>query len=125
MIKRGWMITDMDTALRNTIGSVAPFPKFVMNSLRQILMHKPETMPTTGFGTYQWEDGEVYTGHWLNGKQHGTGIMYYAPDGFSHMGEWCEGQPHGKGTVTWPDGSRFEGEWLKGRRIKGEHDDYA
>lgn len=30
-----------------------------------------------GKGDYRWADGRIYSGEWLEGKQHGIGFMLY------------------------------------------------
>ena len=39
------------------------------------------------------------------------------PDGFVYTGEFKDGFPHGKGTMTSPDGSKDEGIWEDGELI--------
>jgi len=40
--------------------------------------------------TKQYEDGGVYEGAFLNGKQHGIGT-YRLPNGYEYTGAWVEG----------------------------------
>ena len=44
-----------------------------------------------GQGTFQWADGQIYTGQWLNGKQHGKGVLT-SLDGIPRMGVWENGK---------------------------------
>ena len=41
--------------------------------------------------TKQYDDGGVYEGTFLDGKQHGTGT-YRLPNGYEYTGEWIEGE---------------------------------
>ena len=41
--------------------------------------------------TKQYEDGGVYEGQFLNGRQHGQGT-YRLPNGYEYTGEWFEGE---------------------------------
>mgnify|MGYP006192000915 CR=1 FL=1 len=41
--------------------------------------------------TKQYDDGSVYEGTFLNGRQHGMGT-YRLPSGFTYAGEWVEGE---------------------------------
>ena len=47
-----------------------------------------------GFGTYNFDNGDSYTGYWKNGKR------------------------HGKGTYIWSNGQRIDGVWENGTRAK-------
>mgnify|MGYP003656000127 CR=1 FL=1 len=54
--------------------------------------------------TKQYDDGGVYEGAFLNGKQHGTGT-YTLPNGYSYTGNWVAGEISGTGSATFPNGS--------------------
>ena len=56
--------------------------------------------------TKQYDDGSVYEGTFLNGRQHGTGT-YRLPSGFEYTGEWAEGEITGQGTARYPNGSIY------------------
>ena len=47
--------------------------------------------PNSTKGTCAWNGGTAYTGHWIAGKMHGVGTMYYA-DGRKVYGVWYEGE---------------------------------
>lgn len=47
--------------------------------------------PNSTIGTCAWNGGVAYTGHWIAGKMHGVGTMYYA-DGKQVYGVWYEGE---------------------------------
>ena len=64
--------------------------------------------------TKQYDDGSVYEGTFLNGRQHGKGT-YRLPSGFEYSGDWVEGEITGQGTARYPNGSVYEGAFLKGQ----------
>ena len=53
--------------------------------------------------TKQYDDGSVYEGTFLNGRQHGMGT-YRLPSGFTYSGEWVDGEITGVGTARYPNG---------------------
>ena len=53
--------------------------------------------------TKQYDDGGVYEGEFLNGKQNGTGT-YRLPNGYEYTGDWVDGEIRGKGTARFPNG---------------------
>lgn len=68
-----------------------------------------------GFGTYRWNDGDVYTGEYVNGTRHGKGKFVFASGNY-YDGEWANGKYHGHGIFRWSDGDEFDGEWQNGQR---------
>ncbi len=52
-------------------------------------------LATSGYAqtveTKQYDDGGIYEGTFLDGKQHGTGT-YRLPNGYEYTGEWIEGE---------------------------------
>ena len=68
-----------------------------------------------GFGTYRWNDGDVYTGEYVNGTRHGKGKFVFASGNY-YDGEWANEKYHGHGIYHWSDGDEFEGEWKNGKR---------
>ena len=82
-------------------------------------------------------NGDVYDGHWKEGKKEGHGVYVYAsgvkyngtwhsdkmdgygsllfPDGSSYYGEFSEGEISGTGTFNYTDKARYTGEWSKGK----------
>ena len=68
-----------------------------------------------GFGTYRWNDGDVYTGEYVNGTRHGKGKFVFASGNY-YDGEWANGKYHGHGIYHWSDGDEFDGEWQNGKR---------
>ena len=68
-----------------------------------------------GFGTYRWNDGDVYTGEYVNGTRHGKGKFVFASGNY-YDGEWADGKYQGHGIYHWNDGDEFDGEWQNGQR---------
>ena len=68
-----------------------------------------------GFGTYRWNDGDVYTGEYVNGTRHGKGKFVFASGNY-YDGEWADGKYQGHGIYHWNDGDEFDGEWKDGKR---------
>ena len=46
------------------------------------------------FGTYIWDEGDIYVGEWKYDKRHGQGT-YTFPDGSKGEGEWKDSKPNG------------------------------
>lgn len=90
-----------------------------------------------GPGTLQSENGDRYTGEFLNGARHGRGILISAqderyegefkagikhgegmivlPTGERYTGTFANNLRYGKGSATYADGSTYEGGWLADR----------
>jgi hypothetical protein len=66
----------------------------------------------TGFGTKVYPNGE-YTGEFLNGKEHGKGILVTST-GYRYEGEFKDGQKNGRGNCIWPNGNKYDGEFNNG-----------
>lgn len=57
-----------------------------------------------GFGTYIWDDGDMYTGFWKDGKKHYFGMQYWQ-DGDFWYGLYKNGvRKPGHGLYAWDDG---------------------
>ena len=65
-------------------------------------------------GTQTFENGDIYTGDFLNGKKHGNGLLK-TPTKRSYDGAWEDDLPHGYGTNTFPNGKKYRGEFRKGK----------
>ncbi|KAF8565987.1 hypothetical protein P879_01891 [Paragonimus westermani] len=75
----------------------------------------------SGDGTLHWTDrDEIYTGTWVDGKQHGLGChawhilrvrttQYSLPNVYD--GQWKNGKRSGLGTFHYPNGSKYVGYW--------------
>ena len=60
-----------------------------------------------GFGTYVWENGEKYTGAWLNMKRNGEGTNYFT-SGAVYKGFWKNDMKNGIGTYTYKKESIYD-----------------
>ena len=63
-----------------------------------------------GYGTYAWENGDIYVGNHKEGIWHGQGTFTTA-DGYKYVGEFIANLAHGQGTVTFTNGSVKKGIW--------------
>ncbi len=66
-------------------------------------------------GTFQYADGNVYTGKFLDRKKHGQGTMKYK-DGSNYTGSWIDDLQHGNGVFTDRNGTIYRGVWSNGRQ---------
>jgi hypothetical protein len=76
-------------------------------------------------GEYTWPNGDVYRGHFENGRPHGKGVKTYTVDQAvvdklkeqdpdfdateSYDGDWVGGAKQGEGKYRYADGKFYEG----------------
>ena len=72
----------------------------------------------TGKGIYKWNTGASYEGDFVNAELDGKGT-YIWKNGDRYSGDWKDGSRTGKGTFTWADGTKYEGDFVDGK-IEGE-----
>ena len=65
-------------------------------------------------GVQTFENGDVYTGSFLDGKKHGQGILETRSKRI-YDGGWENDVPHGLGVNTFPNGKIYKGEYKLGR----------
>ena len=69
---------------------------------------------TTGQGTFNWADGNKFTGQVLNGKREGFGAMKFSERSSSilkaYSGLWVNDLPNGKGTIFMRNGETYHGD---------------
>lgn len=87
----------------------------------------------TGYGTYQYANGNRYEGDFQEGQPHGDGILFCAngnkylgswehswrqgkgrfifSEGHEYLGEMYRNQFQGKGTMTYSNGDKYDGNW--------------
>ena len=71
-----------------------------------------------GYGVFNWPDGRVYKGEYVNDKKEGYGEFEWS-DGRKYYGFWKEGKQKGKGKFFNPKTNEWkEGLWEKGKRIE-------
>ncbi|MDC0664347.1 PEGA domain-containing protein [Marinobacter sp. SS21] len=63
-----------------------------------------------GHGTVWYPDGARYEGDWKAGVRHGEGL-YRAADNSSYTGQFADNQFNGQGTLTLPNGDILAGQW--------------
>ena len=66
-----------------------------------------------GFGTFTFEDGEVYKGNFVDGKFDGKG-SYTFKSGSAYEGDYKAGIREGKGKFTYASGDVYEGDFVNG-----------
>ncbi|QIP16849.1 hypothetical protein G8759_31510 [Spirosoma aureum] len=72
----------------------------------------------SGYGTYYYPDGSIYTGTFFNGFRQGNGIIKNA-DGSVYLGSWVRDVKEGRGTQIDPKSeSQTHGIWAKNVLIK-------
>lgn len=65
-------------------------------------------------GKMIYENGQVYTGDFRNGKRNGKGTLFYL-DGSKYEGYFLDDLEHGNGRVT------SEGVWEKGKKVQSKN----
>ena len=60
-----------------------------------------------GFGRYEYADGGVYEGSWVDSKMHGKGTYTFA-NGNVYEGEWSKDAKQGYGVLQYVNGERYE-----------------
>lgn len=68
----------------------------------------------TGFGEYNYQNGDLYIGHFSKGKFNKFGL-YKWNDGGYYKGEYKNGLKHGKGLLLFSNGALFTGTFLHGK----------
>ena len=66
-----------------------------------------------GYGTFRWDDGDVYEGYWSHDQRHGRGT-FRSYEGWSYTGDYYNDEMHGHGRYTFDDGGYYEGEFRNG-----------
>ena len=63
-----------------------------------------------GYGTYVWENGDIYVGEHKDGIRYGQGTTTFA-DGTTYVGEYKNDVRDGQGTYTYASGGVERGIW--------------
>jgi hypothetical protein len=75
-----------------------------------------ENNKITGYGTFEWPNGDVYRGDMVDGIMHGNGVYTYGQKpGQKYEGEFVNGLKEGKGKLTFANGNVFEGNFIQGK----------
>ena len=61
-----------------------------------------------GYGTFRWNDGNVYAGEWRKNIREGRGTLVLT-EGARYEGEWRDDKREGRGIYTSEDGKIWEG----------------
>ena len=91
-----------------------------------------------GMAVYEHDNGDVYSGEWLDDKQHGLGVYRYKggdvysggfhehkacgsgvfdfKNGAAYSGEFVDGEANGNGVHDYKSGDIYTGEWKDGER---------
>ena len=66
-----------------------------------------------GYGTYKWDNGEVYEGYWVKGERTGKGKYTWKESGDIYEGDFINAVRTGKGKYTWKEsGDIYEGDFI-------------
>tara|TARA_B110000003_G_C16541547_1_gene492992 strand:+ start:102 stop:965 length:864 start_codon:yes stop_codon:yes gene_type:complete len=71
-----------------------------------------------GYGIYTFSEGDQYAGEYSDNMMHGIGT-YLFPNGDKYVGEWKDNMKNGEGTFSYSDGSIWTGIWLDDEMLKG------
>ena len=55
----------------------------------------------TILGKYEYKDGRIYNGEWLNNMKHGKGVYNLGKSGLVYDGDFYNGKKSGRGKLTW------------------------
>jgi len=61
-----------------------------------------------GYGQFQWESGNKYSGNYHRDERQGYGTMEWT-DGSKYKGYWIKGTQHGVGIMMFPNGVKRAG----------------
>lgn len=67
-----------------------------------------------GYGTFKYNNGDVYTGWWANNKRDNTGTCKYK-NGDRYEGNWKDDTYDGHGHLTYASGDEYVGYWKSGK----------
>jgi hypothetical protein len=68
-----------------------------------------------GEGAITWDNGNTYTGEWVDGFFNGQGTFTWA-NGNKYTGKWVDGLKNGQGTFIWTNGDTYAGQWVDDKR---------
>jgi len=68
-----------------------------------------------GRGRYEWADGRIYDGEYIDDLKDGEGTFHWA-DGRRFHGQWKDGKQHGVGVFRAAHGEQRTGQWREGVR---------
>ena len=98
----GWLMKLMST------------DKFSNKPVKTTVMSVKYTNEDKTSGIQTFENGDIYTGSFLDGEKHGHGLLETRSKR-TYDGGWANDVPHGFGTNTFPNGKIYKGEYKLGR----------
>ena len=116
--------------MKNNITKDIEYMKYVLGYKRGVVISEQQSTEVcikgncvNGKGTYKYENGDEYTGQWIDGNwEDGEGTYKYA-SGAAYTGKWKDGEKNGKGTYTNINGVNFLGNWVNDKlEGKGPYD---
>ena len=108
--------------MENNITKDIEYMKYVLGYKRGVVISEQQSTEkcikgncVNGKGTFKYENGDEYTGQWIDGEwEDGEGTYKYA-SGAAYTGQWKDGMKNGKGTYTNINGVKFLGDWVNGK----------
>ena len=105
--------------MKNIITKDIEYMKYVLGYKRGVVISEQQSTEVcikgncvNGKGTYKYENGDEYTGQWIDGNwEDGEGTYKYA-SGAAYTGQWKDGEKNGKGTYTNINSVKFLGDWV-------------
>ena len=85
------------------------FVKIITNAKEFYEGEVDKNFTRSGYGVYNYANGDVYEGEFKNGLREGTGEYKYI-DGCVYRGEWAEDKKEGKGVFIIGD-KEYAGKW--------------
>ena len=67
-------------------------------------------------GVQTFDNGDIYTGEFFEGKKHGHGVLKTRSERI-YDGDWQDDVPHGYGVNTFPNGKIYTGNFFKGKPV--------
>ena len=74
----------------------------------------------SGRGVLRTINRRVYDGGWENDLPHGFGVNTF-PNGKIYKGEYKNGKPFGEGQWVYSDGSTYTGKWINGEFVNPDN----
>ena len=78
--------------------------------------YSPDKLVIEGNGSYYFNDGKIYKGHFKNNQFEGKGELINSLLGIKMIGNFKQGEFHGKGEIEYENGNKLIGEWIYGKK---------